>query len=100
MVKEWYQNWLDDEIIDMIGLPPPFWAHNYGSVLTISGFIICIAWVFFLEVVYKDWRKEKDAKNEKVGFVAKALKTLASLLILMFFFFLIILYYYLLILLE
>jgi len=39
------------------------------------------AWELVLEWAYKDWRKEKMVKDEKVGWVAKTLKTLASLLV-------------------
>ena len=59
----------------------PFWTYKYGSLLVISGFIICIAWEFLLAGVYKDWRKDKIAKNEKVGWAVKILVTLASLVI-------------------
>ena len=83
--EERYQKWLEEHkeegIVDMLGLPKPFWAYKYGSVLVISGFIICMAWEFLLEGVYKDWRKGKAAKNEKVGWAVKILKTLASLVI-------------------
>jgi len=63
------------------GLGTPFFAYKHGPVLVISGWIICIAWEFLLEGVYKDWRKGKAAKNEKVGWAVKILKTLANLVI-------------------
>jgi len=59
----------------------PIWTYKYGSLLVTSGFIICMAWEFLLAGVYWDWRKDKIAKNEKVGWVVKILVTLASLVI-------------------
>jgi len=68
-----------------LGLPPSFVSWGYGPHLVISGFILCIAWEFLLEGAYKDWLKDKSVKDEKVGSVAKTLKTLASLLIILLF---------------
>jgi len=82
--EEWEQKWLEEHKesgLREFGLLKPLWAYKHGWVVVTSGFIICMAWEFLLEGVYKDWRKGKDAKNEKVGWVAKTLKTLASLLI-------------------
>jgi hypothetical protein len=63
------------------GTPIPIWGYKHGWVWAISGFIICMAWEFLLAGVYWDWRKGKDAKNEKVGWVVEILVMLASLLI-------------------
>jgi len=65
------------------GLYPPINAWGYGLYLTVSGFFIFVTWELVLEWAYKDWRKEKSVKNEKVGWVPKVLKTLASILIIL-----------------
>ena len=63
------------------GLDPSVGGWGNGSYLAVSGLFIFVAWELVLEWAYKDWRKEKSVKDEKVGWVAKTLKTLASLLI-------------------
>ena len=65
------------------GLYPSILEWGNGLYLTVSGLFIFAAWELVLEWAYKDWRKEKSVKNEKVGWVAKTLKTLASLLIIL-----------------
>ena len=64
-----------------LGSGKPIWAYKHGWVWAISGFIICMAWEFLLAEVHDDWRKGKDAKNEKVGWAVTILVTLASLVI-------------------
>jgi len=63
------------------GLGPPIFGWGNGLYLAVSGLFIFVAWELVIEWAYKDWRKEKSVKDEKVGWVAKTLKTLASLLI-------------------
>ena len=91
--EEWLKKWLEEHgIVDMLGLEKPlrwiFWG--YGEFLTISGFIICVAWLIFLHKTFEEWKKDKAVKNEKVGFVAESLKTLVAVVILLFFFIIII----------
>lgn len=73
---------LDETLQGKYGWPTPFWVYKYGLVVGTSGFIICIAWEFLLVEVYNDWRKGKHAKNEKIGWAAKYLVSLAYPLIL------------------
>jgi len=63
------------------GLGPSIFGWGNGLYLAVSGLFIFVAWELVLEWAYKDWRKEKSVKDEKVGWVAKTLKTLASLLV-------------------
>ena len=63
------------------GLYPSPFVYGSGLYLAVSGLFIFVAWELVLEWAYKDWRKEKSVKDEKVGWVAKTLKTLASLLV-------------------
>jgi len=63
------------------GLHPSIFGWGSGLYLAVSGLFHFVAWEFVLEWAYKDWRKEKSVKDEKVGWVAKTLKTLASLLV-------------------
>ena len=63
------------------GLYPSIFEWGNGLYLAVSGLFIFVAWELVLELAYKDWRKEKMVKDEKVGWVAKTLKTLASLLV-------------------
>jgi len=82
--EERFQEWLEERKesgLREFGLRKPLWAYKHGWVVVTSGFIICMAWEFLLAGIYKDWRKGKDAKNEKVGWAVKILKTLASLVI-------------------
>ena len=82
--EERYQKWLEEHKESGLrewGLQQHLWTYKHGTVLAISGFIICMGWEFLLAGVYKDWRKGKDAKNEKVGWGVKILVTLASLVI-------------------
>lgn len=80
-----YNQMIKEEGIVNMWLEKPYWAYKYGSVLVVSGFIIFVACELLLEGVYKDWRKDKAAKNEKVGWAVKILKVLASLAIFAFF---------------
>ena len=91
--EEWLKKWLEEHgIVDMLEIEKPlrwiFWG--YGEFLVISGFIICVAWLFFLHKTFKEWRRYKTLKNEKVGFVAESLKTLVAVAVLLFFFIIII----------
>jgi high-affinity Fe2+/Pb2+ permease len=63
------------------GLYPSIFEWGNGLYLAVSGLFIFVAWELVLEWAYKDWRKEKMVKDEKVGWVAKTLKTIASLLV-------------------
>jgi len=63
------------------GLYPSIFGWGNGLYLAVSGLFIFVAWELVLQWAYKDWRKEKSVKDEKVGWVAKTLKTLASLLV-------------------
>ena len=91
--EEWWQKWLEEHeesgFVDMLEIEKPlrwiFWG--YGEFLVISGFIICVVWLFFLREVFEEWRRDRGDGNGKV----EALKSLAYLAILVFFF-LIVLY--------
>ena len=90
--EEWIQKWLEEHeeegIVDMLSLEKPFrWLfYGYGEFLAISGLIICVEWLIFLHKTFKEWQRYKTLKNEKVGFVTKALENLSALAILAFFY--------------
>ena len=86
--KKWMEEHEEGKFVDILVLDQPFsWIFwGYGEFLAISGFIICVAWLFFLLETFEKWKKDKEAKNEKVGFVAKALGNLVALAILAFFY--------------